>query len=194
MPQDMDYCKRIMVTMQGIGHQIPRQMETRILKGRKVLIVDPSEPMRKLVGEILHDMGCKDMREARDGKQALDVLRHFIADLVITEWVMEPMDGGEFLRHLRTSIFSPDRKIAVIVLTGHAGPAEVAEARDSGMTEFLAKPIAPRTLFERVASVLETPRDFVESTKYTGPDRRRRRSSDFSGQDRRGSRSSRKTD
>lgn len=150
----------------------------------KVLIVDPNEHMRQMVAQILYSFGCKWTREARDGKEAIQILHSYRADLVITEWVMTPIDGADFLRHLRTADESPAKYVPVIVLSGNSFAASVAEARDSGTTEFLAKPIAATTLRDRIVSILNQPREFIEAEAYIGPDRRRRRN-EYSGDDRR---------
>lgn len=156
-----------------------------IISQLKVLIVDPNEHMRRLVAQILYSFGCKWTREARDGKEAIEILHSYRADLVITEWVMTPLDGADFLRHLRTHHDSPAKYVPVIVLSGNSFAKSVAEARDSGTTEFLAKPIAASTLRDRIVSILDQPRDFIEADAYIGPDRRRHRRDGYSGDDRR---------
>jgi FixJ family two-component response regulator len=59
------------------------------------------------------------------------------------------------------------------MLTGYTEIERVMEARDSGITEFLAKPISARTLYSRLCSVVDQPRSFVNSEEFAGPDRRR---------------------
>ena len=156
-----------------------------IISQLRVLIVDPNEQMRRLVAQILYSFGCKRTREAKDGNEAIKILHSYAADLVITEWVMTPIDGADFLRHLRTHDDSPAKYVPVIVLSGNSFAESVAEARDSGTTEFLAKPIAATTLRDRIVSILNQPREFIEAEAYIGPDRRRHRRDEFSGDDRR---------
>ena len=59
------------------------------------------------------------------------------------------------------------------MLTGHSELARVQEARDSGIHEFLAKPISAKSLFTRIAAIIENPRPFINTDAYFGPDRRR---------------------
>ncbi len=58
-------------------------------------------------------------------------------------------------------------------------------AHDAGITEFIAKPLSAKTLMARVTAVIEHPRPFIRSTQYFGPNRRRRRTSDYDGPERR---------
>ncbi len=58
-------------------------------------------------------------------------------------------------------------------------------ARDAGITEFIAKPLSAKTLMTRVTTVIESPRLFIRSTRYFGPDRQRWRTSDYKGPERR---------
>ena len=95
------------------------------------------------------------------------------------------MDGLEFVRLLRTATNSPNPFVPVIMLTAHTETKRVMEARDAGITEFLAKPISAQQLGSRIRAVIEHPRPFVRAESYIGPDRRRRQDPDFEGPDRR---------
>jgi FixJ family two-component response regulator len=70
------------------------------------------------------------------------------------------------------------------MLSGHSAAAKVAEARDAGVTEFLAKPFSVTMLAQKLQTVIERPRQFVHTSTYFGPDRRRRGNT-FAGQERR---------
>jgi DNA-binding response OmpR family regulator len=59
-------------------------------------------------------------------------------------------------------------------MTGHSEKSRVVEARDAGVTEFVAKPLTARSVLERLQAVIYRPRPFVRSAGYFGPDRRRR--------------------
>ncbi|MGB0671119.1 MAG: response regulator, partial [Rhodospirillales bacterium] len=67
----------------------------------------------------------------------------------------------------------------------HTEVARVTEARDAGIHEFLAKPISAQTLYRRIVSIIETPRDFIRAPGYVGPDRKRRDDSGYRGPERR---------
>ncbi len=138
------------------------------------LVVDDNLHMRALIKGILVALGARMVREAADGADALKVLGDFPVDVVIADWSMEPLDGLQFLRILRTAPDSPNRYLPFIMLTGHTEMNRVKEARDAGVTEFLAKPVSVNGLFWRLRAIIEQPRSFVQAPHYFGPDRRRR--------------------
>ena len=70
------------------------------------------------------------------------------------------------------------------MLTGYTDRLRVFHARDAGVTEFMAKPISPKSLYARISAVIDRPRPFVRAEDYFGPDRRRR-VIEFQGADRR---------
>src|SRR6185436_8595600 len=63
--------------------------------------------------------------------------------------------------------------VPIIMLTGHSEKKRVTAARDAGITEFLAKPISAKGLYERIVNVVASPRPFIKTKTYFGPDRRR---------------------
>ena len=149
------------------------------------LVVDDNKHMRALVKGILHALGAKAIVDATDGADAFKELKHFPADIIICDWNMDPLDGLDFTRLVRTGGDSPNPYVPIIMLTGHTEMNRVMEARDSGVHEFLAKPISAMGLYSRVRSIIENPRSFVRTKAYFGPDRRRKDSENYNGTDRR---------
>ena len=129
--------------------------------------------MRQLVESILHALGVKQVCLAGDAAQAFKELQHFNADVIIVDWHMQPLDGLDFVRLVRNAKDSFNPYVPIIMLTGYTEYRRVAEARDAGINEFLAKPISPRDLYLRIASIIDHPRPFVRARGYFGPDRRR---------------------
>ena len=86
---------------------------------------------------------------------------------------MEPLDGLDFVRLVRTAKDSPNPYVPIIMLSGYTEYRRVTEARDAGINEFLAKPISARALYLRFASIIDNPRPFIRTKSYFGPDRRR---------------------
>ena len=138
-----------------------------------ILILDDNRHMRSLVQSILHALGVKHIREAADAPQAFKELQHFHADIIIADWHMEPLDGLDFVRLVRTAKDSPNPYVPIIMLTAHTEYSRVCEARDAGVNEFLAKPISAKALYARFASIIENPRSFIRTKTYFGPDQRR---------------------
>lgn len=103
------------------------------------------------------------------------------ADVIITEFMMTPVDGLEFVRLVRTGSDSPNPFVPIIMLTAYTERRNIMQARDAGITEFLAKPISARSLYARLHSAVFRPRPFIKVTQYFGPDRRRHASAKPSG-------------
>ena len=160
-------------------------MDTYTLERLNFLVVDDSSHMRSLVRSALRGLGARHIKEATDGADAYKRLGTYAADVIVCNWQMSPMDGLEFVRLLRTDTDSPNPFIPVILLTAHTEAKRVVEARDAGVTEFLAKPISAHRLYSRIRAVIERPRPFVRAKSYVGPDRRRRQDADFKGLERR---------
>ena len=147
----------------------------------KILLVDDNQHMRMVLTEILRALGVRQIFEAMDGAEALQVMRETEMDLVMTDLTMGPLDGIDFVNLLRNSSDSPAPFAPVIMITGHSTMRRVAEARDAGVNEFLAKPVTARSLIHRINLVIEHPRPFIRCSTYFGPDRRRRQDPAFSG-------------
>ena len=138
----------------------------------KVLLVDDNEHMRAIVGTILKGIGIVNLREARDGSEALEALRTWPADIAIVDFRMEPMDGVDLTRLVRNATDSRNPFLPIIMMTGFADRPRVEEARDSGVTELIVKPVTARAIIDRLNAVVYRPRPFVRTADYFGPQRR----------------------
>jgi CheY-like chemotaxis protein len=147
----------------------------------KILLVDDNHHMRVLLTEILRAIGIRDVFEANDGAEALQIMRAYPIDIVMTDLAMAPLDGLDFVRKVRNSPESPNPMVPIIMVTGHSTMRRVEEARDVGVTEFLSKPVTARGVIERITRVVERARPFVRSGQYFGPDRRRHDDPDYQG-------------
>lgn len=156
-------------------------------KELRVLVVDDCKFMRSILERMFEALGCGYVQTASDGIQAWDYLNSDMYDLVVTDWEMEPEDGPQLVRRLRLDEGSPARYVPVIMLTGYTEKSKVMSARDFGITEFLAKPVAARSLHARVVNIVENPRPFVRTASFFGPCRRRLNLPTYDGQNRRAS-------
>lgn len=155
------------------------------LTGRSALVIDDNAFMRRLVRSLLRQFGFGDIHEAADGAQALRWVAERPFDVIVCDWMMDPMDGYAFVRRLRQHPERSVRDVPVIMLTAVATQSKVLAARDAGVTEYLVKPVSSGKLLERLLSVFGRPRTFVVTDSYVGPDRRRRASDAYDGQRRR---------
>ena len=128
------------------------------LEHLQVQLIEDNRNMRALVKAMLTALGMRSVRDYADGQQALDAIEGFTPDLIITDWMMAPVDGLEFTKFIRTDIDSPDIFTPIILMTGHTEQWRIVTARDAGVNELLAKPISAKTLYDRILAVIEKPR------------------------------------
>lgn len=146
-----------------------------------VLIVDDSPWMRAILRRMLTTLGFGRIVEAGDGASALEAVARHTPDIVLADWDMKPMDGVELTRRIRRLPEGEARFVPVIMVSAFRTLENVLTARNAGVTEFLVKPVSPRTLYQHLVTVIERPRLFVEAPDYAGPDRRRRDGTDYGG-------------
>ena len=159
-------------------------MEVVRLERLSVLVVDDNKNMRALFQAMLEALGIVKIYYSSDGEQGITAIRDFSIDLVITDWIMEPQDGLYLVNWVRNSPNSPDNFLPIIMVSGHSEKVRITEGRDAGINEFMVKPISAKSLYRRLVSLIEHPREFVRTKSYFGPDRRRK-VEPFAGADRR---------
>ena len=156
-------------------------MATYDLARLNVLVVDDSSFLRTLLSRVLRTLDIRQLEVAEDGAEAIQILKNLNhpnssmrqVDVVISDWIMSPVDGAMLLKWIRTHRESPDPFITFIMMSALSEPEKVKEARDLGANEFLAKPFSIDTIAKKITSVVERRRNFVASQDYFGPDRRR---------------------
>lgn len=152
-------------------------------KNITVLIVDSQPAIVEMIKGVLTIFGVKNIIARTDGKSGLEAFRKEKPDLLIVDWDLDSINGIEFTKTVRRDASNP--YVPIIFMTALSSGKRVAEARDSGITEFLRKPFTAESLYKRIEVIVEKPRPFVQSGDFIGPDRRRRRDDNFKGQDRR---------
>ncbi len=155
------------------------------LKKISVLVVEDVAPMRALIVSVLSAFGVGTVYEAGDGIRGYELFQAHNPDIVVTDWLMDRMDGLELIKLIRNDKLSVNRLVPVIVITGYSAMQRVMMARDLGATEFLTKPFTGRDLARRINQIVMKPRDFVETDFFFGPDRRRKKAEDYAGPRRR---------
>ena len=143
-----------------------------------VLVVDDSKHMRNLMRSLLNAFGVGYVQEAQDGREGFMRLCQNGFDMILCDLVMEPVDGMALIERIRKGKDSPDPFVPIIAVTGYTEQFRIAQARDAGVNEVLAKPISAKELAVRIQAVIENPRPFVRTKQYFGPDRRRRKEDD----------------
>lgn len=148
-----------------------------------VMVVEDNRFMRDLLCATLNALGIENIIAEDDGASAIRRLKLSrtnpkaaglgTVDIILADYVMPVVDGILLLRWLRTGSGVPDRFVPFIMMSGAADREVVAQAREAGVTEFLAKPYSARTLVERLLMLINHPRSYILAQGYFGPDRRR---------------------
>jgi DNA-binding response OmpR family regulator len=145
----------------------------KLVQSIAVLIVDDNQYMRKVVRNILVNIGVKNIHEASDGIAGLEAIRMFAPDLVILDWEMPLLNGAELVRIVRSPGVFPVPDVPIIMLTGHVERWRVIEASRLGVNEFLRKPVSGKSLLDRIVAILTHPRAMVRLGDYYGPEPRK---------------------
>jgi CheY-like chemotaxis protein len=134
-----------------------------------VLVVDDSPYMRKIVRNLLINIGVKTIYEAGDGIAALESIRTLGPDVVLLDWEMPLLNGAELVRIVRSPGVFPTPDIPIIMISAHGERWRVVEAARIGVNEYLVKPVSAKALFDRFTAILAKPRATVQVGDYYGP-------------------------
>jgi DNA-binding response OmpR family regulator len=137
------------------------------------LVVDDEHYMRKVTRTILAAIGVKNILEAPDGIDGLEMARLHLPDLMIIDWEMPVIDGAQLVRMIRTPGDFPAPETPIIMLSAHSDHKRVVESARIGANEFVRKPVSIKTLEDRILAVISNPRPTVKLDGYYGPMPRR---------------------
>jgi CheY-like chemotaxis protein len=143
----------------------------------KVLVVDDSNAVRMMLTVLLRTFGINEIEASASGAQALQLIEKIKFDLVITDVSMEPMDGIELTRRIRSPGKLGQPSLPVLILSSHSETEVVRAAIEAGSSDYLTKPINRAALLAKIVSLLGRPRAVVRNDNYWGPDRRKYRTS-----------------
>lgn len=122
-------------------------------KNIKILVVDDFSTMRRIIKNLLRDLGFVNADEADDGLTALPMLQAGSYDLLITDWNMPGMQGIDLLRAVRA-----DPKLSampVMMVTAEQKKAQIIEAAQAGVNGYIVKPFTAATLKEKLEKIYE---------------------------------------
>ena len=122
-------------------------------KNIRILIVDDFSTMRRIVKNLLNDLGFVNTAEADDGHTALAELRKGPYDLIITDWNMPGMPGIDLLKQVRAD--ATLARIPVLMVTAEAKREQIIEAAQAGVNGYVIKPFTAATLEDKLNKVFE---------------------------------------
>ncbi len=119
----------------------------------KILVVDDSSTMRRIIVNTLAKLGYKDTLQAADGVEAWEAFQATPdINIVITDWNMPNMNGLDLVKKIR----EVNKEIPIIMVTTEGGKAEVITALKAGVNNYIVKPFTPQVLKEKLAAVIGT--------------------------------------
>jgi two-component system chemotaxis response regulator CheY len=124
-----------------------------VSKDMRFLVVDDFSTMRRIIKNLLNDLGYANVSEADDGQTALPLLRTGQFDFLVTDWNMPGMPGLDLLKAVRAD--SKLAKLPVLMLTAEAKREQIIEAAQAGVNGYVIKPFTAITLKEKIDKILE---------------------------------------
>ena len=119
----------------------------------KILIVDDFSTMRRIVKNLLRDLGFDNTQEADDGQTALPMLQNGDFDFLVTDWNMPGMDGLTLLKEVRADERLSD--MPVLMVTAEAKREQIVVAAQAGVNGYVVKPFTAATLKEKIDKIFE---------------------------------------
>ena len=119
----------------------------------RILIVDDFSTMRRIIKNLLNDLGYTNPAEADDGSTALTALAQGSFDFVVTDWNMPGMTGIELLKAIRAD--DRFKTLPVLMVTAEAKREQIIEAAQNGVNGYIIKPFTAQTLEEKLGKIFE---------------------------------------
>ncbi|MBH0198469.1 MAG: chemotaxis protein CheY [Nitrospira sp.] len=119
----------------------------------KILVVDDMTTMRRIVKNILKQLGFANVEEAENGQEALQKLRAERFDFVVSDWNMPVMTGIDLLRAIRAD--AQLKAIPVLMVTAEAQQANLVDAIQAGVSNYIVKPFTAETMQEKLQKIFK---------------------------------------
>jgi two-component system chemotaxis response regulator CheY len=120
----------------------------------KILIVDDSITIRRIITNALKTVGFTDTIEAANGKEALEKLPNGKVDFIITDWNMPEMNGLDLIKTVRSDpLYS---SLPILMITTRGTEHDVVEALQAKVNSYIMKPFTPQELKEKIEGILKT--------------------------------------
>ena len=122
-------------------------------KDMKILVVDDFSTMRRIIKNLLRDLGFSNTDEADDGNTALPMLQTGKYDFLVTDWNMPGMTGIELLQHVRAD--ESLKTLPVLMVTAEAKRDQIVAAAQAGVNGYVVKPFTAAVLKEKIEKIFE---------------------------------------
>jgi len=116
-----------------------------------ILVVDDFSTMRRIISNVLKQLGYENILEAEDGTKALSILESQNVDFVITDWNMPQMSGLDLLKAIRAN--KERKNIPVLMVTAEAMQENIIAAAQAGVNNYIVKPFDAKTLADKINKI-----------------------------------------
>jgi two-component system, chemotaxis family, chemotaxis protein CheY len=120
----------------------------------RVLIAEDNQYLRKLIRNLLVNVGIKNIDEVADGLAGFEAIKNLEPDITIVDWELPLLSGAELVRIVRTPGMLARRSVPIIMFGASAERWHIAEAKRLGVNAYLTVPISAKTLLDRIVSIL----------------------------------------
>lgn len=135
--------------------------EVELNKEMKILVIDHFSTMRRIIKNLLRELGFNNVSEADDGKTGLTALQSSNFDLLITDWNMPGMPGIDLLKAVRAD--DNLKSLPVLMVTAEANKQQIIEAAQAGVNGYVVKPFTAHTLKDKIIKIFDRSSSGVES-------------------------------
>lgn len=129
------------------------RLEVKLDTEMKILIVDDFSTMRRIIKNLLRDLGFNNTQEADDGMTALPMLKTGGFDFLVTDWNMPGMTGIDLLKAVRAD--DSLKSLPVLMVTAEAKREQIVEAAQAGVNGYVVKPFTAAVLKEKIDKIFE---------------------------------------
>jgi PleD family two-component response regulator len=129
------------------------QMEA-ITGSLRVLIAEDNQYLRKLMRNLLVNVGIKNIDEVVDGLAGFEAIKNLDPDVVLLDWDLPLLNGPELVRIVRTPGMMPKGDVPIIMFGTIAKRSRIAEAKRLGVTDYLTMPISAKALLDRIITIM----------------------------------------
>ncbi len=119
----------------------------------RILVVDDFSTMRRIIRNLLRELGFTNVEEADDGSTALPMLRNSHFDFVVTDWNMPGMQGLDLLKAMRAN--PKLQHLPVLMVTAESKREQIVEAAQAGVNGYVIKPFTAATLEQKIGKIFE---------------------------------------
>ena len=127
----------------------------------RVLIAEDNQYLRKLVRNLLVNVGIKNIEEVADGLAGFEAIKSLEPDIAILDWELPLLSGPDLVRIVRTPGMLARANLPIIMLGSFAARSRVAEAKRLGVNAYLTMPLSAKALLDRIVTILPKPPSVV---------------------------------